>query len=429
MKLLTFITLAAVTLSMSATKPTRTQMASNYQAYPVPEQGVPALTPTPKGYKPFHMEHYGRHGSRWLIDKKAYSGPVATLEEANSLNLLTDQGKSLLDRLKKVEAASRNRLGELSPLGHRQHQEIARRMTKNFPDLFKDGTHVDAKSTVVIRCILSMVNEVNTLMLYNPRMKFTFDASRTTQPLLAHNSYDTVATKIFDDTKPMRDAFERKLTNHDAFDAKIFTKPETARARLDVDGLFDQIVELVNNAQSHDGLYDISDVVTEDELYNSWLAGNAWWYYYAGDSKLTNHRVPFKQDVLLRNFIESADTAMTAKSQSVNLRFGHESIVIPLTVLMELNGTNVDTDNLDTLHEVWRNYEIFPMAANIQWVFYRPVKGEPTPDNVLVKILLNEKEATLPEALKPVNGPYYKWSDVRKYYTDKLDSFNSRFKE
>ena len=26
-----------------------------------------ALTPAPKGYEPFYMSHYGRHGSRWLI--------------------------------------------------------------------------------------------------------------------------------------------------------------------------------------------------------------------------------------------------------------------------------------------------------------------------------------------------------------------------
>ncbi|MBO7580155.1 MAG: hypothetical protein J6T38_01360 [Bacteroidaceae bacterium] len=34
---------------------------SNYMAYQAPNQ---VLTPAPKGYEPFYMSHYGRHGSR-----------------------------------------------------------------------------------------------------------------------------------------------------------------------------------------------------------------------------------------------------------------------------------------------------------------------------------------------------------------------------
>ena len=35
-----------------------------YYAYPTRETHP---TPPPKGYKPFHISHYGRHGSRYLI--------------------------------------------------------------------------------------------------------------------------------------------------------------------------------------------------------------------------------------------------------------------------------------------------------------------------------------------------------------------------
>ena len=46
--------------------------ASNYYAYPYLDAQAPALTPPPAGYVPFHINHYGRHGSRWLIDPKQY---------------------------------------------------------------------------------------------------------------------------------------------------------------------------------------------------------------------------------------------------------------------------------------------------------------------------------------------------------------------
>ena len=47
--------------------------ASNYLAYPGPTK---ELTKAPKGYKPFYISHYGRHGSRYLIGTDDYNNPV-----------------------------------------------------------------------------------------------------------------------------------------------------------------------------------------------------------------------------------------------------------------------------------------------------------------------------------------------------------------
>ena len=42
--------------------------ANNYQAYPT--SGFTAPAAAPAGYEPFFINHYGRHGSRWLINEK-----------------------------------------------------------------------------------------------------------------------------------------------------------------------------------------------------------------------------------------------------------------------------------------------------------------------------------------------------------------------
>ena len=47
-------------------------------------------------------------------------------------------------------------------------------------------------------------------------------------------------------------------------------------------------------------------------------------------------------------------------------------------------------------------------------VYYRNAAG----DDILVKLLLNEREATLPIATDM--APYYRWRDVRNYFMDKL---------
>ena len=51
---------------------------SNYLDYDRQLSTTP-LTPAPKGYEPYYMSHYGRHGSRWLIWEGDYSLPMNTL--------------------------------------------------------------------------------------------------------------------------------------------------------------------------------------------------------------------------------------------------------------------------------------------------------------------------------------------------------------
>lgn len=54
------------------------------------------------------------------------------------------------------------------------------------------------------------------------------------------------------------------------------------------------------------------------------------------------------------------------------------------------------------------------MASNVQMIFYKSKKN---PD-ILVKIMLNEREVDLP--LKSDVAPYYKWSEVRQFFMDKM---------
>ena len=58
------------------------------------------------------------------------------------------------------------------------------------------------------------------------------------------------------------------------------------------------------------------------------------------------------------------------------------------------------------------------MGANIQMVFYRRNQKD---QDVLVKLLLNEQEATLP--VKTDVAPYYHWKDVRDFYLKMLDRY------
>ena len=401
---------------------------SQYLAYPVNSENAPILSPNPEGYYPFHMEHYGRHGSRWRLKEKDYEEAYSHFLKAEEQGKLTPKGKEVALILKTLKEDSKKKTGELTELGHRQHRQIARRMAENYPELFTDSTLVDAKSTVIIRCILSMANEVAELQSLFPNMPIKMDASYSTWDILAYNSHDTVAKKLSRMARDTVKSYSASLPQPVAFYKKLFKDMSFLPDSVSETTVFEDVFDIAINMQSHDSYPILDDIFTPEEIYNEWLARNADWYISAGNTSLTLNRVPYNQRFLLRNIIESADTAILSGKKSVNLRFGHESILLPLAVLMELDNAAYETTDLSTLAQHWRNYEIFPMASNIQMVFYRPFSEiSPTQENVLVKVTLNEREVPLP--VEPVEGFYYRWKDLREFYINKLESFNLKFKE
>ena len=391
--------------------------ANNYQAYPT--QGFPAITAAPAGYEPFFINHYGRHGSRWLINGKKYSRPLDLLEKGQREGKLTRRGEEVLQVLREVHEGSQGRLGELSDLGHEQHRGIARRMYQNFPQVFRDGAPVVARSTVVIRCILSMQNEVDVLASLNPRLRITTDASEAEMYYM--NYSDSVVKPLRAAMSPVLKDLGEKWLKPQGMLKKLFSDQRWVKANL-TDGesrtMLLDLFEVAGNMQSHRLFENVNlyDLFSDDVIYNTWRYNNAYWYVLSGETPLTKCRVDYMEANLLRNFIEDADKAITSAEPApgASLRFGHESVVLPLCCLMGLNGADYRTTDLENLDKYWQTYKIFPMAANIQFVYFRKAGS----DDILLLPLLNEREATLP--VETDVAPYYHWSDVRDYFIHKL---------
>ena len=135
----------------------------------------------------------------------------------------------------------------------------------------------------------------------------------------------------------------------------------------------------------------------------------------------------------MKNFIDIADKVIAAdtakadkttgkkpaKKTTATLRFGHDTVIFPFVALLQLGTAGVETADMENLHKVYRDYEISPMAANVQLIFYKSTKkGSP----ILVKVLLNETEQTLPITCDTTTvkncpaAPYYRWDDFREFY-------------
>lgn len=395
---------------------------SNLLAYP--DQNLPKLTPAPAGYEPFHIEHYARHGSRWLLKERDYTKPVEALELADNAGVLTPQGKELLGYLQIMEKDARERWGDLTDVGAEQHRGIARRMYENFPGVFADSARINALSTIVVRCVLSMNNELMTLQQLNPSLRINFDSSKANQWFLQNADRDTVAHRIHDQARPLFREFKHNHSNHDRFiNSLISDRKFIKQNHIDKHDMFARVFELANSVKNHKYDFELHKFFTEDELYEQWLCQNANWYISSANAPCTYGRMPFSQCDLTLDFINCADRAIAYGDNSATLRFGHDSVVMPLAVFLEMDDYNVEVTDLEKLANVWQNYRIYPMACNIQIIFYR---NHSKPDEILVKAMLNEHEVRLP--VDPVIGPYYRWSDVRRYYLDKVASFKTRFK-
>lgn len=396
------------------------ETGGNYFAYPWLENPAPQLTPAPEGYAPFHLEHYGRHGSRWHIGDYNYDTPYRFLSKAKEDGKLTSLGEEVLEVVILArDEFKKGRDGELSDKGAIQHQVIGKRMAQNYPEIFTPQTNIDARSTIVIRSILSMFNGLNGIQSVVPDINIKTDASRADMWYM--NYHDTTMRRIKQnvDTIQLRE-FQKRHANKGEYLEKIFNDREYAQ-RVVGDTLFNPLFSLLVNTQSHYAQpWIIDKVFTIEEMRERWLGRNANWFLESGNSKITENHQPFSQRNLLLNIIESADTAINSVTPSVNLRYGHDSIIMPLTCLMELDDFGIEINDLEELAASgWHDYKAIPMGANIQIVFYRPVNTpNPTEEDVLVKVLLNEQEVRL-----PVNNslaPYYNWKELKEYYLKKL---------
>jgi hypothetical protein len=392
--------------------------ASNMVAYPIPTN---RLTPAPKGKKPFYLSHYGRHGSRYLTKTKDYEEPVNIFMQAEKLGKLTPLGQDVLKRIILLRDEAQGRWGDLTEVGARQHREIMKRMVCNYPSLFKGDAHVEAHSTLIPRCVLSMTHALMELTRSYPHLNISLDASPHELYYMNHQDKKLIEERSKGNPEEVYKRFASRHRKSDRLLESLFNDTAYIRQHIKPDEFCYYLFRLAGSIQDTDLAEQMTlyDIFTPDEILENWRIDNVWWYLGFGATPVNGGTQPYMQRFLLRTIIEQADSCIGLRNNNVHLRFGHDTMVLPLVCLMALNHYDQSIDDLEQLDtRGWLNYKIFPMACNLQIVFYR---NNPDDPDVLVKILLNEEEATLP--LKSDITPYYHWKDVRTFFLQRLNSY------
>ena len=388
--------------------------AGKYYAYQAPES---RLAPAPDGYEPFYISSFARHGSRYLTKEKKYAQPLGILLEADEKGVLTPDGKRALKVVVSLAEEAEGRYGELTPKGAGQHRRLVDRMYANYPQVFHDGVHVDARSTYKTRAFLSMAAACVELKGLNPELNITTGTSERDTYYMKYKNPEYEALHLENSDSVYR-AADSVYIHPERLMRQLFNDSVYVAGHIDAKRLMSDLFELHGISQSSYDQPDLGFLFTEDELYDMWQRNNFEWYYEKGPSPLSDGCMYRLERNLLDNFMETADTVIASRKNAVTLRFGHDTNLAPLAALMGMNRLTTATTDWQKIADTYRTYRIIPMCGNIQLIFYRK-KGS---DDVLVKPLLNEREVTLP--VKTDRAPFYHWKDVRRYWKSVVESIS-----
>lgn len=365
-------------------------------------------TPAPAGFEPFYINHLGRHGSRYHTSESLFPSLCSMLSSAAEAGQLTPRGEELRQRLERVAKAMKKRTGDLTQKGAAEHAAIAARMAANYPGVFADGGKIYARSTLPTRCVLSMASFCGELRANYPSLRIAMESSDANNYYMNH--YSGEYREYYDNGpwKAIHKSFQREMIVPGRLLGDIFTKlPHKIGDGVD---FMNQLWYAASIMQDMDFDISIYDFFTDDEIFAMWQVHNLSQYLRKGPSAVGGPLALSIAKPMLRDFLKTAQAAVAGQGTIADLRFAHGENIMPFTALTGIAEASCVEADPHRVAYVWQDWRVTPMAANVQWIFYRDPSGE-----IILKVLLNERETSIP--VKPFSGPYYRWEDVSAYYS------------
>lgn len=386
------------------------------------------VTPIPEGYKPLFINHLGRHGSRHLSSPKYDISVFELLSIAEKDGGITPEGLKLKENVAKIMEIEKGNYGLLTEVGAEEQRGIAKRFYENNQDIF--GREIIASSTHVERAQQSRDAFMGELAKYTPATNFKISTNGEKDEILRFYDLSPEYEEFADNgkwKKEVKEYAKSKDFNNEVLN-KLFSKEFITRLEKGEFNLKDakgkSVLKTPTDAvrniydlyiiQSNIGVdLGIGKLFSQDQLKWYEEVDNLYDFYEKGPGKNGEDIATTIALPLLKDFIVTSDNALANKNITANLRFAHAETMIPFITLLEINGMAVKQDKVEDVYKTWLGRDVSGMSTNVQWLFYTNDKNE-----VIVKMLHNEKEASLP--INSSMKPYYKWNDVKSFYEAKL---------
>lgn len=369
-----------------------------------------SYTKPPRGYRPFYISHYGRHGSRYHSSAKYFSYALQTLHKADSANILTSDGKDVLKQIEILDAAHYGMAGELSQRGAKEHRDISERMFENFSPVFlsKNRNIVRCVSSPYSRCLMSMANFTNVLKGNNPDLSFDFTTGERYFSYICNiRNYDEWAAP----GRKKEDSLRTAMCKYEKLFSTLFNDRQKAGALCKYPHKFIESVYMAGAICGDlDFLnLDIFKYFDPEELALQGFVNNVKTYCMMGNSKEMGEYSCNASKNLVKDFVEKADSAIVYDTKiAADLRFGHDTGILPFLNCIGVKGMESRKASDDPDNK-WFAFEKTPMGTNFQMIFYKNRNND-----ILVKLLYNEKETAIP-AISQCYPSFYNWNDLKGY--------------
>jgi hypothetical protein len=402
-------------------------------------------TPVPKGYAPVFINYVGRHGARFQTSGDNNSLIIDVLQRAQKANALTDIGADIMQQIQSFKEVEENNYGNITMLGQGEQQNIAKRMQSGYPSVFNKG-RLSVEMTEKLRTQQSAKAFLSGLKGYDSTAIDSKIFPAETDTILRF--YDlSQAYKVYASSSEIKDHLDSLRKDSHTVNAsnnvckKVFTsafisrlddknissntggKTETVNTIIFSQSLYEVYASMFSVSEELQSNYKVaintfSKVFSNQDLLWFDHMNNASDFYEKGPAEDANGIQVTIAAPLLRDLVNTTDSAIQFKNFDAVLRFTHAEAISPLATLMSIPQASKTSTSVFSFSDVWKASEIIPMSANIQWILYSDGK------NFLIKVLLNEKEVTLPVHTKTF--PYYSWNDIRSYYQNKLSSISKK---
>ena len=408
-RFLSSFTLLMAVVALFATDYSYTQCEGSLTPYPT----IDRVAQYPDSLVPVVINHVGRNGARYPASAANCLALRRALHKADSLGTITPLGKQLNSLNEQVIRLSNGRWGALDSLGMAEQAGIAARMFANYTEVFRKGAVVQALSSYSPRAMMSMYSFVHQLDKLNNNVTYTtstghinnalmrpFDIDRDYLDFRKNKVWEPPYKAYFDATAPAA-PIKRVLG-----DAYPFADENEAREL----SLIEYYVLAGCTAMSLPN--PMADYLTMAEANALWSCFNLRQYLQRTGTTVSS--VPADiASALVQNIIETTDNFINGANTTTTamLRFGHAETVMPLVSLLRLPGCYYLTNYFDTVDEHWLDFDVVPMASNVQFILFQAPKS----GRYYIRIELNEQPVAL---RKGDSDTIFPWGEVRRYLTD-----------
>lgn len=367
----------------------------------------------PDSLTPVYASYVARHGSRYLSGPGKIAPVIEALQAGRNLGTLSEKGDAFFTYIENIRKANEGHWGDLSPVGYEEEAKLARRLYAIVSPLHDNNSRVNAVSSYVPRCVMTMYLLTGGVIRENDGLMTSTDEGHQYDRLVCCFTADSLFSlyRKHGDWKPIYDEFvEKNISINPARSLFVDTKLTDSELRK----LTMDIYEVLKANRASGLPAPTTEWMSVEEYSSCWRASNLQHY-------LRNNITPVS-DLALQATTPLFDAIIGNIDRAVQMNvpqpvlegyFGHAETLLPLLSAMKLPGCYEMNEDYERLDKQWKVQNITPLGANLLILISRGPSGRH-----YASLQLNGR------TIRPIPGKpdIVTWTELRDFWKTCLDN-------